>query len=257
MISQISKIGIIIIIVLPFILKAIFRLNDYYGYIMGIRYLIISAIASPLFNFIIPGASTYKSNSNLELEKLLELTNKERALTWLIELLNSILIFFILNFCISQISKPTHDYKTIFLFISGISIQYILPFALYLILPMLAKNEKFLEIIEKHKMNKEYFTGEFLVKSIIKTISLIMNDFGISLLLLFYHKNLISRGFCYLNYFLPKIIRFLILCCGLTFLNNFFNLFYALPFVIGFFYFCKFAGSGQLTIKYKDDSEFD
>jgi hypothetical protein len=256
MIKEICSIGIIIILVLPFILKGIFQLNDYFGYIMGIRFLIISCIAQPIFNFIVP-ISSYKENSNLELDKLLNLSMKERVLTWLMELLSSILTLLILSYCVSQIAKPTQNSNTVFLFISGICIQYIFPFALYLILPVLSRNEKFLAIIEKHKMNKEYFTGEFLVNSLKKTLSLVMNDFGMSLLLLFYHKNLISKGFCYLNYFLPKIVRFLILCCGLKFFDNCFNLSNALPLAFGLYYFCKFAGSGQLNVKYKDDSEFE
>ena len=252
MIKEICSIGIIIILILPFILKGMFKLNDYFGYIMGIRFLIISSIAQPIFNFIIP-ISSYKDNSNLDIDKLLNLSMKERALTWLMELLSSILTLMILSYCVSQIAKPTQNSNTVFLFISGICIQYIFPFALYLILPILSRNEKFLAIIEKHNMNKEYFTGEFLVNSLKKTLSMVMNDFGISLLLLFYHKNLIGKGFCYLNYFLPKIIRFLILCCGLKFMDNFFNLSNALPLAFGIYYFCKFAGSGKLDVKYKDD----
>ena len=36
-------------------------------------------------------------------------------------------------------------------------------------------------------------------------------------------------------------------------MDNFFNLSNALPLAFGIYYFCKFAGSGKLDVKYKDD----
>lgn len=259
MLNEISIAGITIIIILPFILKSLFRLNDYFGYIMGIRYLIIGLIARGIFNYIIPGASTYKKNTNLEFENLVNLSIKERVITWVFDLFNYIITFLVLYYCISKLSKPTQNYNSTFLFICGICIQYLIPFALYLILPILSKNEKFKEIIEKRKANRNenYLTEEYLLNSLRKTICKVMNDIGICLIVLFYQKKLISRAFCYINYFMPKIVNLLILLIGLEYLDKYSYLIYICPFTFGVFYYCKFVGNGQLTNKYKDDSDLD
>ena len=257
MINEISGIGICSILFLPFILKNIFRLSDYFGYIMGIRYLIISSIVQAIFTSLVPGSAIYKKNVNLELEKVLIIPIKERFITWIIELINSILVFIVLYYCISKLAKPTQNYNSIFLFVTGILIMYIIPFALYLILPLLSKNQKFKEAIEKQKLDEKYLSGEFLQKSIKRTIALLMNDTGNCLIILLYCKKLVGRGICYLNYLLPKLIKGLIICCGFEFIDKFSNVFYLCPFVLGIFYFCKFVGNGKLTNKYKDDSESD
>jgi hypothetical protein len=85
MIATISFSVIIAILLLPFFIYSIFKLNDYYGYLQGIKFLIYSTITSMLFNMIIP--SQYKANANLEIEKMLELSQKERLVILCIEFL--------------------------------------------------------------------------------------------------------------------------------------------------------------------------
>lgn len=257
MINEISIIGISVLLFLPFLLKSSLKLNDYYGYIMGIRFLIISIIAQQIINYVVPDSSIYKKNLNLGIEEILKLSMKEKALAWAFDLFNSIITFLILNYCISQISKPTQNYNSIFLFILGIGIQYILPFAIYLVLPLLSKNQKFLEILEKHKLTDKYLSGEFVYNSLKNTISKIANDIGICLIILITHKKLLSRKFCYLNYFGPKLIKLLILCCGLVIIDKYFYIIIILPLIFGLFYYFKFIANGQLTNKYKDDYDYE
>ena len=254
MLTEISIIAIIIIIILPFLLKGIFRLNDYFGYIMGIRYLIISSMVTSIFSFIFPGSSDIKKNSNSELEDILKLPSADRLKIWFYELFEYILSYLVLYYCISQLAKPTQNYNTIFLYITGICIQYVFPFALYLVVPILSTKQWFKEIIEKDN-KAQYFTEEYLLKSLRRTLSRLLGDIGINLLMLVCMKKLISKRFFFLNYILNHIIRFLIICCGLAFMNNFVNIFHLCPFTLGIFYFCKFAGNGQLNNDYKDNSE--
>ena len=96
-----------------------------------------------------------------------------------------------------------------------------------------------------------------MLDSFRKKIFEVLYDIGIPLLILFYQKKLINMGMCCLNYFLPRIFRFLIIYCEFTFLNQYFIYIYIVPFVLGILYYFKFNGSGKLTNKIKDDTEFD
>ena len=254
MLNEISIAAIIIIIILPFLLKGIFRLNDYYGYIMGIRYLIISSIVGSIYGFIIPGSSDIRKNSNQELEELLKLSFQDRLKIWLYELIKSVLEYLVLYFCISQLAKPTQNYNNIFLYITGICIQYVFPFVLYLIIPILSTKQTFKEIIEKDNKG-QYFTEEYLLKSLRKTICKLLGEIGINLLMLFSLKKLISKRLFFFNYFLNSITRLLIICCGLAYLDNYMNIFYACPFVFGVYYFSKLVGNGQLNNNYKESAD--
>ena len=257
MINLISTISILVIIILPFQLKAMFKLPDYFGFIVGIRYLIINSIAQFIFTTFFPSIPTNNDKPVTELEDLLQLPFNDRFKKWGFELLSSFLTFLILYFCISQISKPTINYNTIFLFISGIIIQYILPLVIYMILPALVKNEKIAKVIEDKKMDKYKFTEEFALDSLKTTVFQVINDIGICLIIMFYIKKIVGRSFCYLTYFLQKIVRFFILCVGLSYLDKCFNLVYAIPFIIGIYYYCQFSSTGQLNNKYKEESDFD
>ena len=248
-------VAIIVICVLPFIINFVFRLNDFFGLFLGFRYLAISAVASLIFGAVVPGASTYKTNINNELEKIMALTSSERNMTWIIDFISSIMTYFILYYCISQLAKPTQNYNAVFLFTSGIAIQYVFPFIFYIILPILAKNEKFAEAIKNNKMDEKYLSEEYITKSLRKTISQLTYDVGVCLIMLFYQKKLISRGICYLNFFLPKLVMLLVICFGMTFLDKFVNFANIIPFACGIFYYFKFVGNGQLTNKFKDDGD--
>ena len=254
MIATISFSVIIAILLLPFFIYSIFKLNDYYGYLQGIKFLIYSTITSMLFNMIIP--SQYKANANLEIEKMLELSQKERLVILCIEFLSFFVTFLVLCYCISPLSKAPYNPKSIFHLISGIMIHYIIPFLIFIILPHLSKNEKIAEVIKKNNYEK-YLTEEYILDSFKKQIFEALYDIGIPLLILFYQKKLISMGMCYLNYFLPRIFRFLVIYCELTFLNKYLIYIYIVPFVFALFYYCQFNGSGKLTNKIKDDTEFD
>jgi hypothetical protein len=256
MIATFSISVIIGILILPFIIYVIFKLNDYYGYLQGIKFLIYSAIASTIFGLIIPESTNYKTNISLDIEKMIELSSKEKLITLGIDFLSCYVTLLVLCYCISPLSKAPQNPKSIFHFISGTMLQYIIPCIIFMILPHLAKNEKFAEVIKKHNYEK-YLTEEYLFESIKKKISEALYDIGIPLLILFYQKNLIGKGMCYLNYFFPRIFRFLMVYCGLTFLNQFLAFIYVVPFIFGIFYYCKFDGSGKLTNKIKDDTEFD
>ena len=257
MINLISSIAIVTIIILPFLIKGIFRFTDYFGYIMGIRYLIINGVAQIIFNFIIPAASSDKNRPTQPIEELDKLTFQERCIKWSIEFLHSIIGYFILYYCIIKISKPTQNYNLIFLFISGTCIQYIFSFCLYMFLPALSKNEKFTKIITEQKINPKYFSEEYAYESLFKTIFQILNDTGICLIMMLYLKKLIPKRICFLNYFLPIIIRFLIICVGLKFLDSIMNLFYAIPFTCGIYYYFKKIKSGELSNRYKDENVFE
>ena len=257
MINLISSIAIVTIIILPFLIKGIFRFTDYFGYIMGIRYLIINGVAQIIFNFIIPAASSDKSRPTQPIEELDKLTFQERCIKWLLEFLHSIIGYFILYYCIIKISKPTQNYNLIFLFISGTCIQYIFSFCLYMFLPALSKNEKITKIITEQKINPKFFSEEFAYESLFKTIFQILNDTGICLIMMLYLKKLIPKRICFLNYFLPIIVRFLIICVGLKFLDSIMNLFYAIPFTCGIYYYFKKIKSGELSNRYKDENVFE
>ena len=256
MIATFSISVIIGILILPFFIYVIFKLNDYYGYLQGIKFLIYSAIASTIFGLIIPESTNYKTNISLDIEKMIELSSKEKLITLGIDFLSCYVTLLVLCYCISPLSKAPQNPKSIFHFISGTMLQYIIPCIIFMILPYLSKNEKFAEVIKKHNYEK-YLTEEYLFESIKKKIFEALYDIGIPLLILFYQKNLIGKGMCYLNYFFPRIFRFLMVYCGLTFLNQFLAFIYLVPFVFGIFYYCKFNGSGKLTNKIKDDTEFD
>ena len=256
MIATFSISVIIGILILPFFIYVIFKLNDYYGYLQGIKFLIYSAIASTIFGLIIPESTNYKTNISLDIEKMIELSSKKKLITLGIDFLSCYVTLLVLCYCISPLSKAPLNPKSIFHFISGTMFQYIIPCIIFMILPHLAKNEKFAEVIKKHNYEK-YLTEEYLFESIKKKIFEALYDIGIPLLILFYQKNLIGKGMCYLNYFFPRIFRFLMVYCGLAFLNQFLAFIYLVPFVFGIFYYCKFDGSGKLTNKIKDDSEFD
>ena len=256
MIATFSISVIIGIIILPFFIYVIFKLNDYYGYLQGIKFLIYSAIASTIFGLIIPESTHYKTNRSLEIEKMMELSSKEKLITLGIDFLGFFITLLVLCYCISPLTKAPQNPKSIFHFISGTMLQYIIPCIIFMILPHLAKNEKFAEVIKKNNYEK-YLTEEYLFESLKKKILEALYDIGIPLLILCYQKNLISKGICYLNYFLPRILRFLIIYCALTFLNKCLTFIYVVPFVFGIFYYCKFTGNGKLTNKIKDDTEFD
>ena len=257
MINLISSIAIVTIIILPFLIKGIFRFTDYFGYIMGIRYLIINGVAQIIFNFIIPAASSDKNRPTQPIEELDKLTFQERCIKWLLEFLHSIIGYFFLYYCIIKISKPTQNYNLIFLFISGTCIQYIFSFCLYMFLPALSKNEKITKIITEQKINPKYFSEAYAYESLFKTIFQILNDTGICLIMMLYLKKLIPKRICFLNYFLPIIIRFLIICVGLKFLDSIMNLFYAIPFTCGIYYYFKKIKSGELSNRYKDENVFE
>ena len=256
MIETISFSVIIAILLLPFFIYTIFKLNDYYGYLQGIKFLIYSTIASMLFNMIIPESTHYKANASLDIDKMMELSQKERLIILFIDFLSYFLLFIVLCYCISPLSKAPYNPKSIFHFISGIMIQYIIPFLIFIILPHLSKNEKIAEVIKKNNYEK-YLTEEYMLDSFRKKIFEVLYDIGIPLLILFYQKKLINMGMCCLNYFLPRIFRFLIIYCEFTFLNQYFIYIYIVPFVLGILYYFKFNGSGKLTNKIKDDTEFN
>ena len=104
-------------------------------------------------------------------------------------------------------------------------------------------------------MDEKYLSEEYISKSLRKTISQLTYDVGVCLIMLFYQKKLISRGICYLNYFLPKLITLLIICFGMTFFDKFVIIVNIIPLACGIFYYFKFVGNGQLTNKFKDDSD--
>jgi len=256
MINVVSSISIVTIIILPFLLKAIFRFTDYFGYIMGIRYLILNSLAQVIFNYVVPAASSDKNKPTQPIEELAKLTFQEKCIKWSIEFLHSIIVFFILYYCIAKISKPTQNYNLIFLFISGTCIQYIISFGLNMFLPALAKNEKMAKMIKEQKINSKYFSEEYAYESLIQTIFLIMNDIGICIIMMLYHKKLIKKQYCFLNYFLRILIRFLIICVGFQFFDKFMNLIHIIPFFCGIFFFYKNIKKGELSNKYKEEDYF-
>lgn len=256
MITTFSIVAILVIIPLPIIIYIVFRLNDYYGYIQGLKFLVFSVLASFILNLIIPKSTNYKTNSSLEVEQLMELSMKERAITLALETLHFYITFLIMYHCISPLSRAPQNPKSIFHFISGIIIQYVVPFFILIILPKISKNEKLAKAFKENNVEK-YLTEEYFFDTFKRKLSEGLFDIGMSFLILFYQKNLISKGMCYLNYFLPRIVRFLILICELTFISQYMSFVYIVPFVFGFFYYCKFAAAGKITNKIKDDSETD
>ena len=257
MINFISTIAILIIIILPYFLKSMFKLSDYYGFIVGIRFLLINFIAHFIFTTFFPPTTYVDGKPVTDLNEILQLPFGVRFKKWGVEVLNTFLTFLIYYFCISQISKPTINYNTIFLFISGIIIQYILPLIIYMIIPLLAKNEKFAKIIEDRKLDKNKFSEEYALDSIRSTFFQVMNDIGICLIMMFYIKKLVGRGLCYLTFFLHKIIRFFILCLAFSYLDKCLNIIYGIAFAIGMYYYCQLTSTGKINNKYKEESDID
>ena len=257
MINEISTIGIIILLILPFLFKAIFKLNDYYGFFLGMRYLAMNAIAHQIFNVLMPEIAPDKIKFNPKSEDVLKFSFNERLIKWSVELLNSIISFFIMNYYINQISKPTHNYYNIFMFISGVCIQYIIPFILFMILPALSTNEKLIKALSEQKIDPKYFTEEYALNSIKSTIFQIINTAGLCLIIMFHLKKLVMRGFSIINFFLENIIKFFIMIIGFTLLDKCYNLFNTIPFILGVYYYIKFVGNGKLNNKYKDEEDFE
>jgi hypothetical protein len=251
MIEIISISGVAFIIFLPIVLNSLLKINDYYGFIMGIRYLIISLVVSPLLGLLIPN----KNITTETLDKILEYTDKEKYSSIIFLFLCYIIYFCLLYFSISSISKPHQNYNAIFLFISGAFLNYIIPFGISIALPMLAKNETIAAGIKKNNAEK-YFSEErcmFLVK---KAILSMLYDAGTCLLFLLHIKKLINKLILPLMYFLPLLFKSAIILAGLISLENYLDLIDALPFVCGLFYYFKLVGNGELKItKLKDEGE--
>ena len=105
MITTFSIVAILVIIPLPIIIYIVFRLNDYYGYIQGLKFLVFSVLASFILNLIIPKSTNYKTNSSLEVEQLMELSMKERAITLALETLHFYITFLIMYYFLNLILK--------------------------------------------------------------------------------------------------------------------------------------------------------
>ena len=71
-----------------------------------------------------------------------------------------------------------------------------------------------------------------------------------------YHKKLIKKQYCFLNYFLRILIRFLIICVGFQFFDKFMNLIHIIPFFCDIFFFYKNIKKGELSNKYKEEDHF-
>lgn len=243
------------ILLLPFILKFLFRFNDYYGFIIGIRYLIISCFCQVILSTVLPSSPKKESSDNKIDETNLPFNDK--LLIWIKELLSSILSLCILYYCVAKISKPTQNYNLIFMFISAIIIPYIIPFALYMFLPSIGKIEAIKKLIDEGKVSDKYFSEEYAYNVIYSTIYQVFYDVGIGLLMMLFIKKLIHKPIFFLNYFLKNIFKFLITCIGMAFLEKYFNAIYIVPFVCGMYLYCQKINKGELTNRFKEESDMD
>ena len=254
MLNTICIILILAIVLFPFVMKFIFRLNDYYGFIMGIRYLIMACFFQAILSTVLPSSSKKESSDNNNTEPI-DLTFNDKIFTWIKELISSILSLCILYYCVAKISKPTQNYNLIFMFISAMIIPYVIPFALYMFLPAIGKMEVIKKLIEEGKITDKYFSEEYAYDVIHSTIYQLFYEFGIGLLMMLFIKKLIHKPIFFLNYFLKNIFKFFINCLGIALLEKFFNAVYIIPFACGMFLYCQKISKGELTNRFKEECD--
>ena len=255
MLNTVCILLISVILLCPFIIKFLFRFNDYYGFIMGIRYLIIACFCQAILSTFLPSSKKSESSDNKIDDTNLPFNDKLFA--WIKELLSSILSLFILYYCVAKISKPTQNYNLIFMFVSALILPYVLPFALYMFLPSIGKIEAIKKLIDEGKISDKYFSEEYAYSVINSTIYQLFNEFGIGLLMMLFIKKLVHKPIFFLNYFLKNIFKFFITCLGMAFLEKLFNVVYIVPFVCGMFLYCQKIGKGELTNRFKEESDMD
>ena len=253
MLNTICWIFILVILILPCVLKSLFRFSDYYGFIMGIRCLVMIIVINAIISTIMP-ALDVESEYDIDFSKL---SSHDQKVLWIKELLQTIVSFFILYYSVSNISKPTQNYNLIFIFISGMMIQYIFSFITYMILPLFGRNSGVQKVIEEGKVSGKYFTEEYAYNSIFSCIFQLVNEVGLSLLMMLYIKKLVNKPIFLLNFFLRNIARLLILCFGLSFIDKFYIFAYVAPFVFGMLLFCYKIAKGQLSNRFKEESQID
>ena len=253
MINTICWLFIVVIILLPFVLKSFFKFSDYYGFIMGARCLIMIVVANSVINSIMPKLKV-ESEYDIDFSKL---SSQDQKNLFLKELVQSIAAFYILYNSVSNISKPTQNYNLVFMFISGMMIQYIFSFIAFMILPSIGRISVVKKLIEEGKMSGKYFTEEYAFNSILNCIFRLVNDIGVTLLMMLYLKKLVDKSLFFLNFFLKNIARFLMLSFGLLFIDKFYNFAYVAPFVFGMLLFFYKISKGQLSNRFKDESDID
>ena len=255
MLNTICIVLISAIVLLPFIIKFLFRFNDYYGFIMGVRYLIIACFCQFILSTVLPSTKKGESSDNKIDEANLPFNDKLFA--WIKELLSSILSLCILYYCVAKISKPTQNYNLIFMFVSAMILPYVLPFALYMFLPSIGKIEGIKKLIDEGKISDKYFSEEYAYSVIYSTLYQLFYELGIGILMMLFIKKLIRGPIFFLNYFLKNIFKFFITCLGMAFLEKLFNAVYIIPFCCGMLLYCQKISKGELTNRFKEEPDMD
>jgi len=255
MLNTICILLISIILLTPFAVKLLFGFNDYYGFIMGIRYLATSGFFQAILSAFLPGKKDESTDKGIKAPE--NLTFNEKLYEWIKDLLQSIISLCALFYCVAKISKPTQNYNLIFMFISAMIIPYIIPFGLYMFLPAIGRIEGIKKLIDEGKISAKYFSEEYAYNIIFTTIFQIFYDIGIGVLMMLALKKLVNKPVLLLNYFSKNIIKLFATCFGLAFLEKFNYLFFLVPFAWGMFLYFQKIREGQLTNRFKEESEMD
>ena len=254
MLNTICIILISIILLFPFVIKFIFGFNDYFGFIMGIRYLAASCFFQAILATILPGK---KNESSDKVTAPVNLTFNEKFYEWIKDLLQSIVSLCVLYYCVAKITKPTQNYNLIFMFVSAMIIPYIIPFGLYMFLPAIGRIEGIKKLIDEGKVSEKYFSEEYAYNIVFSTIFQLFYEIGIGVLIMLVLKKLVNKSFFLLNYFSKNIFKLFITCFGLAFLEKYYNYVFLVPFVCGMYLYCQKRRAGQLTNRFKEESEMD
>lgn len=250
----IGIIFIILIIAAPFIFRAIFKIENCFGYCSGLCCFIVELLVLAVIfiaELFALGAYSKKNNLNFnvnsisDINYLMQLSFGIRFVIWLVFAIFKVVSFLIIFCFVGKISSPEHKCNVVFMFISGYILLYIFYYLFMILMSTLT------DILAK------YFEGEYdgtVVNGIEAALLIYLELYGLvniclyvgAIIMVFLYKKKLSDiliWICVACFFGPSIIEFIGLCGVRVFYSYLAKLSYLCSLVFGIIFYCKLANN--------------
>lgn len=239
--TVVGIIFIILLIVCPYILKAIFKIETFLGLTTGLCCAIITAliiIAAVVITTIIVALNIDEAANSGSQEELLKAVGTGALLIVFVILVATLIAVFFVMLCYTKrVADPQNPYNIIFMFIAGYMFSFIF---VYLILVIIAL------AIDPNSETGKIITSGFLVLLEFLVFFYMLKLAGLSILLMLHHRkvNPIIFWCSFAVHFGPTLFFFIGLVAKYLPLLEYPNfIFDAASIGLGVFFYCKYANS--------------
>lgn len=251
-----------LIIASPFIFKAVFKIESFFGYCKGICCVIITNLilfviliieSLALVSYIDKHKDEYNLNYQISLSSLSDMKTLSqlsfgvRFVIWLIDAIDSVVIFLVLYFYLFKIAQQEYKCNVVFMFISGYTLRYGIWMVILAIVSFgfdsLAQYIGQQTVDEAGKVVYG-FTNAFMIEAEFETLADYLLVSGVVLLLFLYRKQL-SKIVLWIGvgcFFGPLFFRFLGLVTKVNFIYTYlYRISYLASIICGCFFYFRLA----------------